>query len=216
MWSKGRRLSPRSEAPHARWRPSALDPHVTMELDGTTGDAGDDMAGESGSPVFAVQLAEAHARGVAEGRAAAALALEEERTRIAATVQDIAGLRRRILDAAERDVMQLAVSMARRVLHREVQLDPDILLSMAHVALGRLGHRAVATVHLHPADLAAVAAARPIPDGLTVVADAEVPRGGCRLVSVSGEIDLGVDAQMSELSRVLLGESTGAPHAHLH
>lgn len=216
MWSKGRRLPPRIATPHARWLPSALVPQVTTVVDGAAGDGDDPLVGDPGVPPFEVQLAEAHARGVAEGRAAAAQELEVERARIAATVQAIAGLRRGVLDAAERDVMHLAVSMARRVLHREVQLDPDILLSMAHVALGRLGHRAVATVHLHPADLASAAVARPIPDGLTVVADAEVPRSGCRLVSASGEIDLGVDAQMSELSRVLLGESTGASHAHLH
>ena len=163
MWSKGHRLLPRGAATHARWMP-----HVTTSaplrsrpdaplLTNLLGDAVSiDEAPVDEGPNVEHQLAEAHARGVTEGRALAEHAMADERARIATTVREIAGLRRRVLDAAEHDVMQLAVGMARRVLHREVQLDPDILLSMAHVALGRLGDRPVATAHLHPDDLAAV------------------------------------------------------------
>jgi flagellar assembly protein FliH len=170
--------------------------------------------GEGGS--LDAQLADAHARGIDEGRALAQQELAAERARLVATVHDIGALRRQILDAAENDVMRLAVAMARRVLHREVQLDPDILLAMARVALGRLGTRVVASAHLHPDDLAAVSRPGVAIEGVTLIADAEVPRGGCRLVSPAGEIDLGVDAQMAELSRVLLGERTDTNHVHLH
>jgi flagellar assembly protein FliH len=222
MWSKGHRLLPRGAA-HTRWMP-----HVTTSaplrsrpdaplLTNLLGDAllVDEAPADEG-PTVEHQLAEAHARGVTEGRALAEHAMADERARIAATVREIAGLRRRVLDAAEHDVMQLAVGMARRVLHREVQLDPDILLSMAHVALGRLGDRPVATAHLHPDDLAAVHQPSAVAEGLTLVGDADVPRGGCRLVTAGGEVDLGVDAQMTELSRVLLGELSSVEHVQLH
>jgi len=168
------------------------------------------------APSVEEQVAEAYARGVAQGRLEAEQVVLTERDRLADTIQDIAALRPRVLETAERDVMQLAVGMARRVLHREVQLDPDILLAMARVALVRLGHRVVATAHLHPDDLAAIERPGVAIDGLTLRADPDLPRGGCRLVSDAGEIDLGVDAQMSELSRVLLGDTSGEPHAQLH
>ena len=142
--------------------------------------------------------------------------MAEERARLVSTVREIGGLRRRVLDEAEHDLMQLAVGMARRVLHREVQLDPDILLSMAHVALRRMGERPVATARLHPEDLAAMTRQNTAVEGLTLVSDPEVPRGGCRLESVVGEVDLGVDAQMTELSRVLLGELSSVEHVQLH
>jgi flagellar assembly protein FliH len=168
------------------------------------------------APSLEDQLAEAVARGVVQGRLEAEPMVLVERERLAATIQEIAALRRRVLETAERDVMQLAVGMARRVLHREVQLDPDILLAMARVALGRLGHRVAATAHLHPDDLAAIDRPGVAIEGLTLRADPDLPRGGCRLVSDAGEIDLGVDAQMSELSRVLLGETSSEPRAQLH
>lgn len=224
MWSKAQRLIPRGGTPHPRWRPtsSTLVRSAPVRGDGLLLVSGDVEPGDpldvvaAQGPSIEEQLAEAFARGVAQGRLEAEQDVVAERERLAGTIQDLAALRPRVIETAERDVMQLAVGMARRVLHREVQLDPDILLAMARVALVRLGHRVVATAHLHPDDLAAIERPGVAIDGLTLRADPDLPRGGCRLVSDAGEIDLGVDAQMSELSRVLLGESSGEPHAHLH
>lgn len=215
MWSKAQRLRPGGASSHMRWRPATL--AETSPPDQGPADADPTLrVNEADGPSVEAQCEEAYQRGCADGRAEASAALVQERERLASTVREIAALRRQVLASAERDVLQLAVGMARRVLHREVQLDPDILLSMAHVALRRLGPRVAATVHLHPADLAAISTATALPEGLTLLADAELPRGGCRLVAPNGEIDLGVDAQVTELSRVLLGESREVAHAHLH
>lgn len=228
MWSKGHRLPPRGAATHTRWRPAATPatssraraeaPLFAELLDPSQIGVGStlDEASDAQEPTVEERVAEAHAQGVAHGRELAERGFAEERVRLLSTVHDIAALRRRVLGAAEHDVMQLAVGMARRVLHREVQLEPDILLSMAHVALGRLGDRPVATVHLHPEDLATINQQRMVTEGITLVADQDVPRGGCRIVSSSGEIDLGVDAQMTELSRVLLGELSSVDRVQLH
>lgn len=164
-----------------------------------------------------VALDQAFQAGVAEGRAAAEQALTAERARLTATIAEVAGLRRRIFDAAEHEVMTLALGVAQRILHREVQLAPDILLAMARVALGRMGDRVEATVRLHPADVAAVTRAGAPSDGLVLEADPSLPRGGCRVESVVGSVDLGVDAQLTELSRLLLGDAEPVPdHAQLH
>lgn len=228
MWSKGHRLPPRGAATHTRWRPAATPatssraraeaPLFAELLDSSHSDGGPATgeAADAPEPTVEQRLAEAHAQGVAHGRELAERGFAEERARLVATVHDIAALRRRVLNAAEHDVMQLAVGMARRVLHREVQLEPDILLSMAHVALGRLGDRPIATIHLHPEVLATINQQRTVTEGITLVADPDVPRGGCRIVSASGEIDLGVDAQMTELSRVLLGELSSVDRVQLH
>jgi len=154
---------------------------------------------------------EAYQRGLADGRRAAEEQVAADRARLADTIAAITGLRRHVLSAAEHDVAQLAAGIARRILHREVQLDADILVAMAHVAVGRLGDRVTATVHLHPADLAAIVArgtagATGDTDSLVLREDASLPRGGCRVESSAGEIDLGVDAQVTELARLLMGD----------
>jgi flagellar assembly protein FliH len=225
MWSKGHRLHPRGGAAPVRWRPTPAtatpgrartDTPLLATLLGEDATVDNQLGADPEGPSLEAQLAEAYQQGTAHGRESAERLMADERARLVSTVQDIAGLRRRVLEAAEHDVMQLAVGMARRVLHREVQLEPDILLSMAHVALRRMGDRPVATARLHPEDLAAITTQSAVVEGLTLMADPEIPRGGCRLVSSVGEVDLGVDAQMTELSRVLLGELSSVERVQLH
>ena len=74
-------------------------------------------------------------------------------------------------------MVQLALGIARRIVHREVTLDQDLLIAMARVALQRLGDSATVTVRLHPEEYAATAGqqeARFTGTNVTVVADARV------------------------------------------
>ncbi len=224
MWSKGQRLLGRPAGTLARWKPGPLlaRPAASTAAASASGLAAALLAATEEEPTappepsLEERLAEAEARGFAEGQMAAEADMAAERARLASTIAEVAALRRRVLDLAEHEVMQVASGMARRILHREVQLDPDILLAMARVALGRLGDQAVATVLLHPLDLAAISATGPAGAGLRLESDASLPRGGCRIKAEHGEIDLGMDAQLDELSRLLIGESARVDGAALH
>jgi flagellar assembly protein FliH len=84
---------------------------------------------------------------------------------------------------------------------------------MARVALERLGETARVTVRLHPEDYATAGAARVeelTSSNVTVVADARLSRGGCRVESDMGLLDVGIDAQLQEVGRVLLGAEDAA------
>lgn len=149
---------------------------------------------------------EGYAAGLKRGEADAARQVGAAIGKLAVTVQDIAKLRPGILERAERELVRLAVAIAERVVRRTVELDPDVLLVIARVAMDRLGEQAAATIHLHPADCEAVM--RQGLDGartMQLVADASVARGGCIVKSPFGEIDAGIEAQVRELSRELLG-----------
>ena len=64
----------------------------------------------------------------------------------------------------------------------------------------------------HPADHQHVTAALANTETsgqVTLAADARVPRGGCRVESEYGEIEAGVDAQIQEIARALLGGDGG-------
>jgi flagellar assembly protein FliH len=63
-------------------------------------------------------------------------------------------------------------------------------------------------VRLHPEDSAAAGAARVsemTSSNVTIVADARLSRGGCRVESDMGLLELGIDAQLQEVGRALLG-----------
>ena len=113
-------------------------------------------------------------------------------------------------------MVQLALAVARRVVHREISLDRDLLVAMARVALDRLGENVQVIVRLNPDDFDATAASRAAQwtgTNVSVVADSRVGRGGCRIESDLGVLDAGADAQIQEIARALLGdaaEHTGA------
>jgi flagellar assembly protein FliH len=108
----------------------------------------------------------------------------------------------------ERELVQLSVAIARRILQREVSVDPELTAALAHIALERLGGSSPATVRLHPDDHAIVTAGQVAIGGrqVQILADPAISRGGCLVESEFGFIDASVDAQVDEIARAVLGE----------
>ena len=114
-----------------------------------------------------------------------------------------------MIQQAERQMVQLALTIAKRILRREVTLDPDLTVAMARVALDRLGESSGATIRLHPEDYAiAVAGAQDAweSEQVTVISDDKVSRGGCRIESAFGFVEASVEAQFEEIAREVLAE----------
>ena len=95
-----------------------------------------------------------------------------------------------------------------RIVRREIDIDKALLSVMARVAIDRLGEHAVATIHLHPSDCEVALSQRDPsqPGPVEIVADVNLPRGGCLVRSAFGSVDMGIDSQMRELARALLGD----------
>lgn len=158
-------------------------------------------------------FAQGFVQGERAGAEASAARAEQVLKRLAQTVEELQALRVDILRKTERQVVQLAIAMARRIMHREISLDGDLLSAMARVALDRMGDAAAATIRLHPEDYAATVArgqAPPEDGAVRVVADTAVRRGGCLVQSDFGLIDMSVDAQIQELATALLGPDAEA------
>lgn len=155
-------------------------------------------------------FAKGFAQGERAGLEAAAKRGDAMLRRLTQTLDDMTSLRVQMIRDTEQQMVSLALAVARRVIHREVSLDRDLLIAIARVALDRLGEDAKVAVHLNPEDYAVTASARTAQwEGthVSVVADARVPRGGCRIESGFGALDAGVDAQIEELAHALLGEA---------
>src|SRR2546430_16517538 len=88
------------------------------------------------------QVREAHAAGVregeADGRRLGAAELEPLVGRLCATIEELAGMRARLRHEAEADLVKLAIAIARRVLRRELSVDPDALNGLVFSALDKL------------------------------------------------------------------------------
>lgn len=143
------------------------------------------------------------AQGERAGNEAAAQRGEAMLRRLTETLQELTVTRAQMIRQTERQMVQLALAVARRVVHREVSLD-------------RLGENMAVTIRLHPADFEATAAGRTAHlDGgdVSVVADPRIGRGGCRVESEFGTMEAGIDAQIQELALALLGAADTAEAA---
>jgi flagellar assembly protein FliH len=159
-------------------------------------------------------FATAYAQGEKAGIEAGTKRADAMLRRLSETLNELDELRRSMVRQTEHQIVQLAVEMARRILRREVQVDTDLLVAMARVALDRLGDSAPATIRLNPEDYHTMAARHGGWAGshVTVVADPSVGRGGCMVESSFGFIDASVDAQFRVLEQALLADD-GVPAA---
>lgn len=157
---------------------------------------------------------EAFTKGYAQGERAGLEAggkrAEAMLRRLAQTLEELSGLRDNMVRQTERELVQLSMAIARRILQREVSVDGELTAALAHIALERLGGTTPATVRLHPDDYAVVMAGQVTPLSgrqVEIRPDPAVSRGGCLVESEFGFINASVDAQVDEIARAVLGEA---------
>ena len=106
---------------------------------------------------------------------------------------------------AEKDLLKLSIAVARRVLHRELTLDPMSIEGLIKVALDKLESRELSRVRVHPDQEARGARVdRALLHRATssnVVADTSLHQGDVLLETTHGTVDASVDTQLREIER---------------
>ena len=153
---------------------------------------------------------EAYDTGFREGQAAArsqaAAELQSALERLAGSIAELARLRPRLRREAEADLVQLSLAIARRVLRRELAVDPEAVRGLVLGALERLQSIEIARVRVHPSHAPAVASCL---QGLAneknveVVPDSACAPGGVIFETQRGNLDASVDTQLLEIERGL-------------
>jgi flagellar assembly protein FliH len=133
--------------------------------------------------------------------------------RLHASVTEVTGMRHEIRMRAEKDVVELSLLIARRVLHRELSVDASALTALAHVMFERLTRAEKYLVVVHPRFAAAVGAA--LRGNQTahvrIEPDPDCAPGTLIVRTADGLIDASVDAQLEEISRGLTDRIASAP-----
>jgi flagellar assembly protein FliH len=144
--------------------------------------------------------------GQAAGRSQAAAELQSALERLAASIAELASLRSRLRREAEADLVQLSLAIARRVLRRELAVDPEAVRGLVLGALEKLQSIEIARVRVHPSHAAAIASCL---QGLAneknveVVPDSACAPGGVIFETQRGNLDASVDTQLLEIERGL-------------
>jgi flagellar assembly protein FliH len=143
--------------------------------------------------------------GRAEGEQRARAEFEPVIARMNSAIAELAGMRSEMRRRAERDMVQLALLIAKRVLHRELNVDESAIAALARVAFDRLSRAESYKVTVHPRFVNAIAAAVPaaIASQVRIEPDAAREPGTLIIESPDGTIDASIDTQLEEIGRGL-------------
>lgn len=153
-------------------------------------------------------VAQARQQGQQEGRAEMGAALVKEREQIARALGDFAAERTNYYRRVEGEVVQLALAVARKILHREAQLDPHALAGIVRVTIEGMDAGTKVSLHVSPRD-AAEWRHYFVPQmegelGLEVREDAALAVGECRIETALGATEVGFESQLKEIETGLL------------
>lgn len=150
---------------------------------------------------------EGFAAGVAAGRRECEEQIRPAMDGLAKNLAELSRVRDAIREDATHDLVRLAVSIAARVMHREVSLDPEALTGLVKTAFGKLQAREIQRVRMHPGLESLVRKSLEqcgAPLNLNLTADAALQPGELFFETSQGILDASVDTQLREIERGLI------------
>ena len=157
---------------------------------------------------------EAFEQGLAEGREAGRAEVRAQVDRLAGMFYDLARPFE-VLDAeVERELLTLAMALARQIVRRELKADPTQIIGIIREAIAVLPVAArEVRVHLHPEDAAVVRehlAPTENERAWAIVEDPVMARGGCQITSATSRIDARLESRVGAILSELLGNERHA------
>ena len=144
--------------------------------------------------------------GEAAGRTRAAADLQPVIDRLARSIDEIANLRPRLRAEAEADLVRLSLAIARRVLRRELSIDPEALHGLVLGALEKLQGQEITRVRVHPSHAPLVSAClrqNSAAANVEVVPDPAREVGAVVFETQRGNLDASIESQLQEIERGL-------------
>ena len=150
---------------------------------------------------------EAFAEGLAAGRQQAEEQIRPAVGGIAQVLQSLAAMRDEVREQSTQELVHLAISIAARVIHREVSIDPDALSGLVKAAFLKLQSRELNRVRMHPALETLVRKTLEqsgSPKNLVLAPDPALNPGEVFFETSQGILDASVDTQLREIERGLI------------
>ena len=145
------------------------------------------------------------------------IGLDEGREEVRSTVEALSRMlaavaeeRLKLLRDSETVVFELASSIARRIIHREVRIDPQIIRRVVAESLRLVEERQTIQLRVSPSDWQHVKAYEQELTGtshgiktLEIREDERIEPGGCVIESESGIVDARIQTQLDEIAGLL-------------
>ena len=144
------------------------------------------------------------AEGERLGKQAVDQELEAEVATVRRVVQELKEVGPQLRRQTEEQLVRLSISVARRIIHRELTIDTDALEALIKAAFDKLEGRSIDRIRTDPENADAV---RRVMNRLgmqapvRVIEDPTLRRGSLLIDFPSGQLDASVETQLSEIER---------------
>jgi flagellar assembly protein FliH len=149
-----------------------------------------------------------HEAGKAEARAVFEQQTVTLREEISKALREFAVERDTYFHRVEEQVVRLTLAIARKILHREAQVDPLLLTGILRVALEKIGSGTNTRLRAHPSDIQVwrdyftqSGENFPAPE---LIGDPEIQSGRCILETEMGTTEIGLETQLKEIEQGFL------------
>jgi flagellar assembly protein FliH len=157
---------------------------------------------------------EAFEQGLAEGREAGRAEVRAQVERLAGMFYDLAKPFEVLDTEVERELLTLAMALARQIVRRELKTDPTQIIGIIREAIAALPVAARdVRVHLHPEDAAVMRenlAPTESERAWVIVEDPVMARGGCQITTATSRIDARLETRLGAILSELLGNERHA------
>jgi flagellar assembly protein FliH len=152
---------------------------------------------------------EAFEQGLAEGREAGRAEVRAQVERLSGMFYDLAKPFEELDAEVERELLTLAMALARQIVRRELKTDPTQIIGIIREAIAALPVAArEVRVHLHPEDAAVVRehlAPTEHERAWAIIEDPVMARGGCQISSATSRIDARLETRLGGILSELMG-----------
>jgi len=152
---------------------------------------------------------EAFEQGLAEGREAGRAEVRAQVERLSGMFYDLAKPFEELDVEVERELLTLAMALARQIVRRELKTDPTQIIGIIREAIAALPVAArEVRVHLHPEDAAVVRehlAPTESERAWSIIEDPVMARGGCQITSATSRIDARLETRLGGILSELMG-----------
>ena len=157
-------------------------------------------------------IQEAFDNGFAEGRQQTEDTYNNACRALAEAASQVDGLKEKLFRDSEEELLQLALIVAKLVIHQEVSIDKKILAHFLAEATRGFTDQDEIVISLNPEDCRLVSANRHLYLGtgekrhITLKPDESVSFGGCMVDTPTGVVDARIEAQLAEIFKRLMHE----------
>jgi flagellar assembly protein FliH len=180
-----------------------------MEMNDRQGNANRGAAEKARSEAeLAARIAKEKAEAVAQAELRVRQEMEQKlhaaQAAIAKNIQEFSDQRNEYFTKVEAEIVQLALSIAAKILHREAQVDPMLVATLVRMAVERMRDQSVVTVRVatgRAATWAQYFAGKPNLAHVQILEDAQLGPSDCVLQTELGSANFSLEAQLKEVEQ---------------